>query len=137
VKASVPMLHVYQCNFDKTVCTTPVAARMECLACGQWMRHLYSTPANTDELRALVARGVAYNPFKVDPQPWTCVRCGTEFRHIRPRYRTDGKCCQDCIDAQVPPPLLTPEECEAKQREYDERVREYDERVRDYSDRML
>jgi hypothetical protein len=104
IATHTPSLFYFQCSQCKTVATSPVfSPRYECVACRRWLKFLYRTPVHTPEQRELHARGVVYNPHRVAPQPWTCVRCGTECRDLRPTYRVDGKCCRDCVQAEVPP----------------------------------
>lgn len=128
--ATAPKLFYFQCSLCRTTATSPIfSERYSCVACLRWMRFLYSTPATTDDQLALVKHGLVFNPHRIHPQPWTCVRCGEEFRDLRPTFRTDGKCCRDCVKAEAIPPLLTPEEQEADTAERAARAREDQERM--------
>lgn len=99
-----PKLFYFQCSLCKTVASSPVfASTYKCGVCLRWMGFLYSTAAVTDEQMALVRRGLVMYPHTPEPQPWRCVRCGVEFQDIRPRYRVDGKCCTECVTAEVMP----------------------------------
>lgn len=104
---STPKLFYFQCSLCLSIATSPVfSARYECVGCRRWMRFLYRVDAVTPEQQQLVARGLVYNPHTVPPLPWDCVRCGQRLTDLRPTYRTDGKCCRECVKAEAGPPKL-------------------------------
>jgi hypothetical protein len=107
-------LHYYGCQRCKRqMCRSTKADNVQrCDFCASWMEHQWSVPVETPAQEALHSRGRVYNPHPEREITWTCVRCEARFRYseVIPTYRVDGQCCRECVKAQAPAPLLTPEQ---------------------------
>ena len=73
-------IHFFTCSWCKSTATCTVLAEdthIDCPLCHRWMAHKFSYAVQTDEDRALAARGlvlnrhIADNPFRLRP----CTQC--------------------------------------------------------------
>jgi hypothetical protein len=110
----VKELHYYLCHVCKRMMSRSVRAidMQRCDNCRSRMDYVYSVPVETPTQESLHARGRVFNPHPERVLAWTCVRCEAELPYVDvlPRYRVDGKCCTECVKAEAPRPLLTPDE---------------------------
>lgn len=102
-----PALHYFRCN---RVCkgVTVVAffpGNYYRCGCGSQAVYQFSVPVETDEQKAIHAKGVVLNPYRLPPVPWSCVRCGDEKTGNMPIYRADGKVCKACYDVEMEPEI--------------------------------
>ena len=79
---SSQQIHFFQCSFCKSTATCTVLVRgshIDCPLCHRWMAHKYSYAVQTDEDRALAARGLVLNPhLALDPNRLRhCDNCRT------------------------------------------------------------
>lgn len=98
-------LHYFACSLCKTVMATVLKSRYRnCNGCFRWMKFQFTVPIETDEQRAIAARGTVFNPHPQPIEPWVCHRCGKTFTVESYRYRLDGKVCLPCAKAEEGPP---------------------------------
>lgn len=68
---SAKQLHFFACSWCKSTATCTVLApgtHIDCPLCHRWMAHKFSYAVQTDEDRALAARGLVLNPhLALDP----------------------------------------------------------------------
>lgn len=80
-------LHIYRCSFCDTIATSGVKTAWPpilCCACRRIMAYQSSEDVTSDRDRALLARGVVYNPFDPPRPPVTTRRCDAKGCHNHP-----------------------------------------------------